>query len=120
MSLQKRSYGDSWRMIRNLPPLRRLGDCLGMLAIKHEILSERYMPSLNAHSSLVYRFTISPTPKTDLTRYLEKVTLILIESKNVTRSEEHTSELQSLMRISSAVICLKKKKENNHTKEHRI
>src|SRR3546814_3209551 len=27
------------------------------------------------------------------------------------RSEEHTSELQSLMRISSAVFCLKKKKE---------
>src|SRR3546814_5026086 len=30
------------------------------------------------------------------------------------RSEEHTSELQSLMRISYAVFCLKKK--NNHTK----
>src|SRR3546814_2893828 len=33
------------------------------------------------------------------------------------RSEEHTSELQSLMRISYAVFCLKKKKskyENNH------
>src|SRR3546814_2839843 len=30
-----------------------------------------------------------------------------------TRSEEHTSELQSLMRISYAVFCLKKKK--NHT-----
>src|SRR3546814_3262342 len=29
------------------------------------------------------------------------------------RSEEHTSELQSLMRISYAVFCLKKK--NNHT-----
>src|SRR3546814_4450263 len=29
------------------------------------------------------------------------------------RSEEHTSELQSLMRISYAVFCLKKKK-NNH------
>src|SRR3546814_9257213 len=28
-----------------------------------------------------------------------------------TRSEEHTSELQSLMRISYAVFCLKKKKE---------
>src|SRR3546814_5022743 len=28
------------------------------------------------------------------------------------RSEEHTSELQSLMRISYAVFCLKKKKEN--------
>src|SRR3546814_10078581 len=30
------------------------------------------------------------------------------------RSEEHTSELQSLMRISYAVFCLKKKKQNTH------
>src|SRR3546814_3864600 len=29
------------------------------------------------------------------------------------RSEEHTSELQSLMRISYAVFCLKKKKDNS-------
>src|SRR3546814_3269189 len=32
------------------------------------------------------------------------------------RSEEHTSELQSLMRISYAVFCLKKKKKNTKTK----
>src|SRR3546814_6580112 len=31
------------------------------------------------------------------------------------RSEEHTSELQSLMRISYAVFCLKKKKKTKHT-----
>src|SRR3546814_3453519 len=31
------------------------------------------------------------------------------------RSEEHTSELQSLMRISYAVFCLKKNKETTHT-----
>src|SRR3546814_4216233 len=31
------------------------------------------------------------------------------------RSEEHTSELQSLMRISYAVFCLKKKTTNKHT-----
>src|SRR3546814_6613679 len=31
----------------------------------------------------------------------------------VSRSEEHTSELQSLMRISYAVFCLKKKKKNS-------
>src|SRR3546814_9873444 len=31
------------------------------------------------------------------------------------RSEEHTSELQSLMRISYAVFCLKKKKKTQHT-----
>src|SRR3546814_3883169 len=30
------------------------------------------------------------------------------------RSEEHTSELQSLMRISYAVFCLKKKKQNHY------
>src|SRR3546814_5903385 len=30
-----------------------------------------------------------------------------------TRSEEHTSELQSLMRISYAVFCLKKKKKSH-------
>src|SRR3546814_2272642 len=30
------------------------------------------------------------------------------------RSEEHTSELQSLMRISYAVFCLKKKQKHNH------
>src|SRR3546814_4400455 len=35
------------------------------------------------------------------------------------RSEEHTSELQSLMRISYAVFCLKKKKQKaNITKAH--
>src|SRR3546814_1125946 len=33
----------------------------------------------------------------------------------VTRSEEHTSELQSLMRISYAVFCLKKKKKRTTT-----
>src|SRR3546814_1639418 len=35
------------------------------------------------------------------------------------RSEEHTSELQSLMRISYAVFCLKKKKPQHHTTTQR-
>src|SRR3546814_6666142 len=34
------------------------------------------------------------------------------------RSEEHTSELQSLMRISYAVFCLKKKKNTLHINHH--
>src|SRR3546814_5667900 len=33
------------------------------------------------------------------------------------RSEEHTSELQSLMRISYAVFCLKKKNKKNHYRQ---
>src|SRR3546814_8897847 len=36
----------------------------------------------------------------------------LRRSRACSRSEEHTSELQSLMRISYAVFCLKKKKTN--------
>src|SRR3546814_9181364 len=35
--------------------------------------------------------------------------------KTLVRSEEHTSELQSLMRISYAVFCLKKKKKKKNT-----
>src|SRR3546814_14762853 len=38
-----------------------------------------------------------------------------IDMKVKLRSEEHTSELQSLMRISYAVFCLKKKKKQAHT-----
>src|SRR3546814_5316826 len=39
----------------------------------------------------------------------------LDEAVKIWRSEEHTSELQSLMRISYAVFCLKKKIHNKHT-----
>src|SRR3546814_7826853 len=43
------------------------------------------------------------------------------QNSAASRSEEHTSELQSLMRISYAVFCLKKKKarlRNNTTTKH--
>src|SRR3546814_10380649 len=36
------------------------------------------------------------------------------------RSEEHTSELQSLMRSSYAVFCLKTKRDKTHTKKKNI
>src|SRR3546814_4973386 len=42
----------------------------------------------------------------------EEATLFLTGQGVRVRSEEHTSELQSLMRISYAVFCLKKKKQN--------
>src|SRR3546814_6198493 len=38
----------------------------------------------------------------------------LYTPRELERSEEHTSELQSLMRISYAVFCLKKKKYNTY------
>src|SRR3546814_6418372 len=38
----------------------------------------------------------------------------------LTRSEEHTSELQSLMRISYAVFCLKQKQYTNTSTQHQL
>src|SRR3546814_1847941 len=38
--------------------------------------------------------------------------------RDIVRSEEHTSELQSLMRISYAVFCLKKKKKTERHQEN--
>src|SRR3546814_1938029 len=43
-------------------------------------------------------------------REVEELDAVLGPDVNERRSEEHTSELQSLMRISYAVFCLKKKK----------
>src|SRR3546814_3730322 len=45
-----------------------------------------------------------------------KMDVIEGEGGRVSRSEEHTSELQSLMRISYAVFCLKKKKIHTSTR----
>src|SRR3546814_6915559 len=39
-----------------------------------------------------------------------------IDNAQMMRSEEHTSELQSLMRNSYAVVCLKKKQTHNNTR----
>src|SRR3546814_7717102 len=43
-----------------------------------------------------------------------RVVVRIVASLRSVRSEEHTSELQSLMRISYAVFCLKKKKGKKH------
>src|SRR3546814_10083920 len=42
--------------------------------------------------------------------------VVMVHTDSGNRSEEHTSELQSLMRISYAVFCLKKK---NHTPQNK-
>src|SRR3546814_3044534 len=45
--------------------------------------------------------------------------LVSYRGKRSGRSEEHTSELQSLMRNSYAVFCLKKKKKQDQKTRHR-
>src|SRR3546814_6981107 len=65
-------------------------------------------------------YTITDSPDIDLpTDFIELANLFVddVELEQVDmrrRSEEHTSELQSLMRISYAVFCLKKKKKQQN------
>src|SRR3546814_4909148 len=55
------------------------------------------------------RQRLEPAVESDATRELTSLSLAALIYG---RSEEHTSELQSLMRISYAVFCLKKKNNN--------
>src|SRR3546814_1528199 len=48
---------------------------------------------------------------------IQSAAIVPLEKEKSLRSEEHTSELQSLMRISYAVFCLKKKKKQCTTKK---
>src|SRR3546814_7235245 len=57
----------------------------------------------------------SNTPLTALARgACARIAATAAACTAITRSEEHTSELQSLMRISYAVFCLKKTKKHTH------
>src|SRR3546814_9115689 len=62
-------------------------------------------------------FTVSmvlPTAAFTVVRGVAASILRRAESGREIRSEEHTSELQSLMRSSYAVFCLKKQKQKSH------
>src|SRR3546814_4493931 len=86
-------------------------DCLRFTA-------QRIGKVLRAHDALLARFGgeefvvgLSNHDLHDAVEVAESLRRALVESPCGTRSEEHTSELQSLMRISYAVFCLKKKKK---------
>src|SRR3546814_6085318 len=66
-----------------------------------------------AASTALLQYEID-TPMTELARRHGEADAVLAY-RSCARSEEHTSELQSLMRISYAVFCFKKKKK---TREH--
>src|SRR3546814_1317777 len=63
-------------------------------------------PRPSAQNSLMSRQEL----QAKLLREAEEARMTALEDARNSRSEEHTSELQSLMRISYAVFCLKKKK----------
>src|SRR3546814_6839785 len=61
----------------------------------------------------------SPAPAAPPPRPRASTSLVVLATLAIGRSEEHTSELQSLMRISYAVFCLKKKKQQKTTKDNK-
>src|SRR3546814_9289519 len=71
-----------------------------------------YRPSLGIDGALKARGATL-----ELLAQLERCGPFGVGNTQPRRSEEHTSELQSLMRSSYAVFCLKKK-TNNHKKSH--
>src|SRR3546814_2616695 len=81
-------------------PLRRIDDAGEVVAGE---------PALEIHAELVESARL---PALDRGRHVRADQDIVHRPE---RSEEHTSELQSLMRISYAVFCLKKKTRVNHT-----
>src|SRR3546814_3372464 len=96
---------------------------LGIGGIAIGLAAQGIFSDLFASLSIIFDrpFRVGETIKYDTsTATVERIGL------KSTRSEEHTSELQSLMRISYAVFCLKKKKQtytrqdtyNITTKEH--
>src|SRR3546814_4031943 len=73
-------------------------------------------PGLGELSSLPTHTPVtSPSAKpTNQASRLSCVVPVLPKVSTLSRSEEHTSELQLLMRISYAVFCLKKKNKTNN------
>src|SRR3546814_2444384 len=54
--------------------------------------------------------------RADAVRALGDQAAVIAQRRGRQRSEEHTSELQSLMRSSYAVFCLKKKRQTQHNR----
>src|SRR3546814_4212352 len=81
---------------------RELASCIGRLFDQLRLSDKPVTPRESRDSLRRLRFFATFSD--------EEINEILGASQMVSRSEEHTSELQSLMRISYAVFCLKKKK----------
>src|SRR3546814_10512027 len=99
--------------------------CSSDLALRHEFtgLAEAMRAAVNVETvagpsieNMVDQIADRAEDALDATRKNADITRVqVVDSFRDMRSEEHTSELQSLMRISYAVFCLKK---NRHYYKH--
>src|SRR3546814_8862317 len=84
---------------------------IGFISPRAEF-TPKTVETTDLRTDLVYRLRIVVTNADAALRQGMPVT-IEVDAGQASRSEEHTSELQSLMRISYAVFCLKKKTKKN-------
>src|SRR3546814_3027106 len=81
--------------------------------LQHAILHEAYYlieQGIVTHEDVDKAAKWLLGPRCCVTGLIEQKDISGLDTHAIARSEEHTSELQSLMRISYAVFCLKKKK----------
>src|SRR3546814_5791739 len=113
-------------MIRRPPRSTRTDTLVPYTTLFRSRLNSGVMPHSEPMSSLRPSSTPSlrgcpgcrvcaPDPSHGSRSALQTPRAALVRYALAQRSEEHTSELQSLMRISYAVFCLKKKNDNTHT-----
>src|SRR3546814_1567107 len=84
------------------------------------LVKEAWLYTLSKTSPMTWKLDVRlgpPTPK-KMRTVSPTLASSLYCSLRAFRSEEHTSELQSLMRISYAVFCLKKKKKQKLKHTH--
>src|SRR3546814_10546674 len=78
----------------------------------------KWAESFGAYGKVVEK-TEDFAPAFERARKAGRIALLELRVDPEMRSEEHTSELQSLMRISYAVFCLKKKNKNTTRSRNR-
>src|SRR3546814_8600567 len=91
-----------------------IGLMVAIRIVAYWLQGEQYRFMVGIRNPLLYEY------RKDLGTYLQFAAIALVAQWLIaraatSRSEEHTSELQSLMRISYAVFCLQKKKQTNNT-----
>src|SRR3546814_2589161 len=98
-------------LLPTLAGLRRRGYTPSAIRLFCERLGVSKADSRIDYSILEQALRDDLDPKAErLVAVLDPIKLLIVNYPEGQRSEEHTSELQSLMRISYAVFCLKKKK----------
>src|SRR3546814_10634951 len=112
--------GQSKAIKKPVEPIRGYAECCGKSLLGHFAIERAFPSGIVSKAALDLYFVRRERkqPKLDwaidrcrpiISDDVEAPPVVLQQTAQISRSEEHTSELQSLMRISYAVFCLKKK-----------